>query len=100
MTAISQKPRDPFLPRNRVSRAARRFLAVASFMRYNRQAKARHSASESGITVSLIGSVTHLLRRIKAGESGAWGKLLPRFWPFLLARAGRRLGSRPRRAAD
>src|SRR5262245_16384202 len=41
--------------------------------------------------MSLIGSVTRLLRRLKAGEASALGRLLQRFRPLMLARAGQRL---------
>ena len=80
-------------------------LAARVFLRRRRECPTIDGRNQGfrvrlGITVSLIGSVTHLLRRIKAGESGAWAKLLRRFWPFMLARAGRRLGNRPRRAMD
>jgi DNA-directed RNA polymerase specialized sigma24 family protein len=44
--------------------------------------------------------VTQLLEQLRAGEAGALNRVVERFWGFLLARAGRRLGSTPRRAAD
>jgi DNA-directed RNA polymerase specialized sigma24 family protein len=46
------------------------------------------------------GSVTQLLDRLRAGEPDALSRVVERFWGFLLARAGRRLGGAPRRAAD
>lgn len=53
-----------------------------------------------GSKVSIIGSVTHLMRRIRTGDGGAWGKLLARFWPVITARATRKLKNSPCRVAD
>lgn len=50
--------------------------------------------------MSLFGSVTQLLRQLKAGEQTALGKLLARFRPFLLAQASRSLKNAPRRCMD
>ena len=50
--------------------------------------------------MSLLGSVSQLLKRLKAGEQSALGKLLDRFWPFLIMRAGRSLKKASRRYAD
>jgi DNA-directed RNA polymerase specialized sigma24 family protein len=50
--------------------------------------------------MSHVGSVTHLLQQLKAGEEAALGKLVERFWPFLLAQAGDRLPAAVRRAAN
>jgi hypothetical protein len=48
----------------------------------------------------VIGSVTQLLRRLKAGQESALRPLAERFWPFLLARAGRKLDPAHRRDAN
>jgi DNA-directed RNA polymerase specialized sigma24 family protein len=50
--------------------------------------------------MSVLGSVSQLLKRLKAGEQSALGKLLDRFWPFLIMRAGRSLKKASRRYAD
>src|SRR4051794_11081089 len=50
--------------------------------------------------MSLLGSVSQLLQRLKAGEQSALRPLLDRFWPFLVRRAGRSLKKASRRCAD
>ncbi len=50
--------------------------------------------------MSHVGSVSQLLQQFQAGDDAALAKLVQRYWPFLLARAGERLPRTCRRAAD
>ena len=50
--------------------------------------------------MSHLGSVSQLLQQFQAGDDAALAKLVQRYWPFLLARAGEHLPVAYRRSAD